>query len=96
MVYVHIPFCRSFCSYCGFYSEIPGLTGDFIREAEQIGKDEKEGTNVIPGLTGNLTREAEREDRQERVTVGDFVEALCREAALRADEIRSCHRTETL
>ena len=71
MVYVHIPFCRSFCSYCGFYSE-------------------------IPGLTGNLTREAEREDRQERVTVGDFVEALCREAALRADEIRSCHGTETL
>ncbi len=104
MVYVHIPFCRSFCSYCGFYSEIPGQAGnDDEREdgnlthgTEQIGKDEKEGTNVIPGLTGNLTREAEREDRQERVTVGDFVEALCREAALRADEIRSCHGTETL
>ena len=30
MIYVHIPFCRSFCSYCSFYSstktrEIPGL-----------------------------------------------------------------------
>lgn len=22
MVYVHIPFCRSFCTYCGFYSEL--------------------------------------------------------------------------
>ncbi|MGM9748874.1 MAG: coproporphyrinogen-III oxidase family protein [Candidatus Cryptobacteroides sp.] len=22
MVYIHIPFCRSFCTYCGFYSEI--------------------------------------------------------------------------
>ena len=22
MVYVHIPFCRSFCTYCGFYSEV--------------------------------------------------------------------------
>jgi len=21
MIYLHIPFCRSFCSYCGFYSE---------------------------------------------------------------------------
>ena len=21
MIYVHIPFCRSFCTYCGFYSE---------------------------------------------------------------------------
>ena len=96
MVYVHIPFCRSFCSYCGFYSEIPGQAGNLIKGTEQIGTGEEGRTNVIPGLTGNLTREAEREDRQERVTVGDFVEALCREAALRADEIRSCHGTETL
>lgn len=22
MIYIHIPFCRSFCIYCGFYSEI--------------------------------------------------------------------------
>lgn len=22
MIYVHIPFCRSFCTYCGFYSEL--------------------------------------------------------------------------
>ena len=22
MVYVHIPYCRSFCTYCGFYSEV--------------------------------------------------------------------------
>lgn len=32
MIYVHVPYCRSFCNYCGFYSEIlPGgcasLTG---------------------------------------------------------------------
>ncbi len=23
MIYIHIPYCRSFCTYCGFYSEIP-------------------------------------------------------------------------
>ena len=28
MIYVHIPFCRSFCTYCDFYSEaVPGCKG---------------------------------------------------------------------
>lgn len=29
MIYIHIPFCRSFCTYCDFYSEaVPECAGD--------------------------------------------------------------------
>ena len=30
MIYVHIPFCRSFCTYCGFYSERECPGKDFV------------------------------------------------------------------
>lgn len=40
MIYVHIPFCRSFCSYCNFYSttntrEIPVILASIQREWER-------------------------------------------------------------
>ncbi|MBR5499533.1 MAG: radical SAM family heme chaperone HemW [Bacteroidales bacterium] len=36
MIYVHVPFCRSFCTYCDFYSEVAGR----CRKAEDAAKQE--------------------------------------------------------
>ena len=52
MIYVHIPFCRSFCTYCDFYSEV-----------------------------------ASRCSADEQQKFGQFAQALCHEASLRAGEI---------
>ena len=37
MIYVHIPFCRSFCTYCDFYSEVAAR----CRKAEDARKQEE-------------------------------------------------------
>ena len=39
MIYLHVPFCRSFCTYCDFYSELCQDGGDLARYAEGIGEE---------------------------------------------------------
>lgn len=54
MVYVHVPFCGSFCTYCGFYSEIlsshPGNIGSFCSaiEAEASARKDEINSSVSP------------------------------------------------
>ncbi len=36
MIYIHIPFCRSFCTYCDFYSEVAAK----CRKAEDVSRQE--------------------------------------------------------
>ena len=35
MIYIHVPFCKSFCTYCDFYSEI-AQEGQFVRYTDQL------------------------------------------------------------
>ena len=39
MIYVHIPFCRSFCTYCDFYSEVAAKCRSFGRFADALVKE---------------------------------------------------------
>ncbi len=36
MIYIHIPFCRSFCTYCSFYSELAHCDAAFDRFADAL------------------------------------------------------------
>lgn len=53
MIYIHIPFCKSFCTYCGFYSETADCHDrctDAILEEIRLRRDELSGTAEVNTL----------------------------------------------
>lgn len=51
MIYVHVPFCRSFCTYCGFYSEVA------VQCRGRAGRDAEE--NLFGRFAAAVSKEAE-------------------------------------
>lgn len=52
MIYIHVPFCKSFCVYCGFYSEICSSRKAFESYAEGIRKEIQERQDEISAALG--------------------------------------------
>ena len=50
MIYVHVPFCRSFCTYCDFYSEVAAR----CRKADDITRQEALFDDFAQALAGEV------------------------------------------
>ena len=97
MIYVHVPFCRSFCTYCDFYSIIAGnCSGKPVPEgiptfsAENVGNPRQR-----PGVTdkkGLFCRDASREAE----AFEKYTDDLCAEICARREEIAASDGVRTL
>ena len=67
MIYIHIPFCRSFCTYCDFYSEVAAR----CRKAEEAQQQEEMFGRFADALTVEVGhRKAEITDDVNTLYIG--------------------------
>ncbi len=80
MIYVHVPFCRSFCTYCDFYSEVAAR----CRKAEDVLKQEKLFEEFSQALCAEaVSRAGEISDEVNTLYIGGGTPSVLPLSALR-------------
>ena len=54
-VYVHIPFCRQLCWYCGCHTSVPNSYDRAARYVEYLVKDIRRSASLFRGARGKVT-----------------------------------------
>ena len=88
MIYVHVPFCRSFCTYCDFYSEVASR----CRKAEDAQKQEALFEDFAQALACEvISRAGEITDDVNTLYIGGGTPSVLPLSAFRAllDALRS-------
>ena len=81
MIYVHVPFCRSFCTYCDFYSEVAAR----CRKAEDLLKQEKLFEEFSQALCAEaVSRAGEISDEVNTLYIGGGTPSVLPLSAFRA------------